>query len=1005
MTIHARRLPISAPPIAAALACLLLATSVRSQDAGKPILALDAGGHTNNVRTVLFSKDGKELISVSVDGTIRFWNAQSGESLRVLRPLYLPGGSIGGAALSPDGKTLAVARGGTKSTEQFVFLIDAASGRIRRVFPAEHTTLIHRLRFSPDGTALASGAFSDGVARLWNVATGERMQIFRGHTNSVRGLAFSPDGKRLVTSSGDQTARVWSIADGSTEAILMDTEKQAFTANCVAVSPDGKSIVTGHFGNGVRVWNWDGTLRSRLASNQAAHDICFTSDPNKLVVVGSMPTMLDLTTGDVVERFDAPQALWSCALSPDGKTLAAAGDGGDVNLYAIDGSTGLRQLSGKGKSIWGVGWSKDGRSVSFGNTLGDFRGWGELPDDNETHPLERTFSFRDLELSGKPAAKTIRYVLEDGSFSMRRNANTGRMTVLRDSAPAATMSVQFQTGFTFLKDNRVVLCGANGLGMYDARNGELLHAFPGAYPTYEVCASADGRYLLSGGSDQVARIWLPQKAELLLSLFVADSEWVAWTPEGYYACSPGGEQLIGWQVNNGLDKMASFFPAAQFRRTLYRPDVIKHLLECGSVDAALDVAGKELGKASVRTSVAQVLPPFILITSPDQPKVDVSDPKIQIRYVAKPVGNNPITAVRLMVNGRPYPGAEGLKTFAAPIKKEIRDSWTIPLAPGSNVFAVQVESDVSKSLSEPVEVTFSQARGAVRDDDKQKPPREFLPSLYVLSIGVSDYPGNLKLGYAAKDAQVLAKTLIATSSSLFEKVEVKQIVDKEATRRNILQGFTWLKKQMTQNDVAIITFAGHGNKDSDGRLYLLPIDVDVEDLVSSAVPSDQVKNLLSTTPGRIVMMLDACHSGAVDGPARRGGGGGGLTDDLVRDLVSDDYGLVVMCSSTGREFSLESAETAHGFFTLAVVEGLGGKADYDKVGVVTLNDLDRYVTNRVKELSKGRQHPVTTRPATLRSFPLSRPTRMQTRLDGLRQFDHGTVVRNTPNLPERSPMK
>jgi hypothetical protein len=89
--------------------------------------------------------------------------------------------------------------------------------------------------------------------------------------------------------------------------------------------------------------------------------------------------------------------------------------------------------------------------------------------------------------------------------------------------------------------------------------------------------------------------------------------------------------------------------------------------------------------------------------------------------------------------------------------------------------------------------------------------------------------------------------------------------------------------------------------------------------------------------------------------------------------VTDDYGVVVMCSAMGTESAIESAAVQHGYFTLALVEGLTGKADFNKDGVIHLNELDLYVTNRVKDLSKGRQHPVTARPASIRSFPLTRP--------------------------------
>jgi len=97
-----------------------------------------------------------------------------------------------------------------------------------------------------------------------------------------------------------------------------------------------------------------------------------------------------------------------------------------------------------------------------------------------------------------------------------------------------------------------------------------------------------------------------------------------------------------------------------------------------------------------------------------------------------------------------------------------------------------------------------------------------------------------------------------------------------------------------------------------------------------------------------------------------------LTDDLIRDLVTDERGVIAMCSSTGRQFSLESNEHQQGVFTLAIVEGLRGKAKQVD-GAVYLHHLDVYVTDRVRELSRGQQSPTTARPTSIRSFPLSKP--------------------------------
>jgi uncharacterized caspase-like protein len=147
------------------------------------------------------------------------------------------------------------------------------------------------------------------------------------------------------------------------------------------------------------------------------------------------------------------------------------------------------------------------------------------------------------------------------------------------------------------------------------------------------------------------------------------------------------------------------------------------------------------------------------------------------------------------------------------------------------------------------------------------------------------------------------------------------------------------------------------------------VDGDPNRLLSTCVSGDDLKKTLQRLPGRVIALLDACHAGAVGGDKRRSTP---LNDDLVRDLVTDDYGVIVMCASMGREFSLEHADVKHGYFTLALVEGLGGKGDYNGDGLIHFNELDLYVTERVKELTKGKQHAVTTKPTTIRSFPLAK---------------------------------
>ena len=430
-----------------------------------------------------------------------------------------------------------------------------------------------------------------------------------------------------------------------------------------------------------------------------------------------------------------------------------------------------------------------------------------------------------------------------------------------------------------------------GLYLFDTRSGKQVRGFLGHTGiVWAVAPSPDGRLLLSASKDQTLRVWDPDRDEPLLSLFFAGDDWIAWTPEGYYAASPGGEKLMGWHVNHGADQMATFYRASQFRKSLYRPDVVKLIPTTLSTERALEVADRTRGgKPTERVEVAEVLPPLVEIATP-RSGTRISASQLEVKAIARSRGEKPVTALRLLLDGRPYRGQGGVAAVAEPRLGEVRQAWSVVLEPGEHSITVQAESAVSQAVSAPVAVTY-----------KSEEPVDVRPNLYVLAIGISAYPGDLRLHYAANDAEAIAETFRNQERQLFQKVEARHLTDAGATRQAILAGLTWLRKQMTQRDIAVVFYSGHGKCDSTGSLFLLPVDGDPDDLLASSVSDEQVKKALRDLPGRVIALLDACHSGAAGNK-----GTGGLTDDLVRDLVTDDYGVIVMASSMGREESQEN---------------------------------------------------------------------------------------------------
>src|SRR6185369_4857600 len=242
------------------------------------------------------------------------------------------------------------------------------------------------------------------------------------------------------------------------------------------------------------------------------------------------------------------------------------------------------------------------------------------------------------------------------------------------------------------------------------------------------------------------------------------------------------------------------------------------------------------------------------------------------------------------------------------------------------------------------------------------------PKLYVLAVGVSAYRDKgLTLKYAAKDARDFAAAVEKQKGGMYRDVVTKILADETATKEDIMDGLDWLQKEVTARDIGIIFIAGHGVNDPTGNYFYLPQNADTEKLKRTGVAFNDIKSTLASLAGKAVLFVDTCHSGNVMGTRR------GVADinAVVNELASSENGAVVFASSTGKQYSLEDDKWSNGAFTKALVEGLSGKADYSGKGKITINMLDLYLSERVKELTKGQQTPTTTKPQTIQDFPLA----------------------------------
>ena len=1053
------------------VALLLLAAvptaALAQEPLNQPYLVPNTGGHTALINRLLFTPDGKQLISVSNDKTVRVWDVARGETVQVLRPPIGKGreGELLGAALSPDGKTLAVA-GMTVGNGRFghpIYLIDLAGRRVERTLLG-HRNNIAGLAFSPDGKHLASTSY-DQTARIWDPATGTLEKTLEGHTEGMWDVAWSPDGKRLATASFDKTARLWSAESGKSEAVLKGHEA---AVQCVAWSPDGKTIATGGRDQALILWEPDGKLRQKfdklgnwitsLRFTGTSRSLLFTR--GSAVFRDHSATLLSLETGKERVRFTGNNdSVFASAISPDNALAATSGGTSqEIYVWGLPGGQEVARLSGAGSRLTSAGWSRDGTSVAWGS-----RGSGANVR-TASNPLDRTFRLADLEFGEAPNDTFARAQFEQGGLTLAVAGDTS-VAVKQGARTLTTLQLypsDYLRSFTFLAGDRVAVGSTSNLDIFDVPTGQRVRALIGhTYEVYGVAPAPDRRWLVSAGTDQTLRLWdtegttvrdpggigvslkleeglpvvtrvaanrpaaqdgrlrvgdrllaaapargefvefkgrkmeevtaaltgppdsvvrlkvLPEgkeepveyvlrraapglpRSEPFLSLLFAGNDWVGWTPEGFYAASPGGERLVGWHVNNGTDQLASFYPTDRFAAALYRPDIISRLAETGDVERAVALADLVRGTKTQRLEIAEVLPPRVQITSPARPSTELNESELQVSAEAQMTGKHPIRAMRLLVDGRPYQGLEGTRKFGDPGVKQAKASWVVRLIPGRHRLVVQADSAVSQGDSAPVEVNYVIGT----------PPQG---RLFVLAVGIAAYADDkLRLYYAARDAQAVAARLKEKGKPApFQDVTVRVLTDKEATRAAILKELEALHKQMRPQDSAWVFYAGHGQRDDKGGLYLLPVDVNLEKLKETGLAGDDLKAALVNLPGQVLLVLDACHSGAAGaGPLSTSS----VSDELARELGRDENGVIVMCSSMARQQSLEDNENRQGAFTLAVLEGLAGKGPRGLDGVVYQHHLDSYVLDRVRQLTKGRQTPTTAKPGNLPPFPLTKP--------------------------------
>lgn len=781
------------------------------------------------------------------------------------------------------------------------------------------------------------------VTPQMNLTSGDKAMAVKSKVSFVTAIAYSPDGKFLISGGANSVARVWDV-ENAKESMKLDVpigKSSTEFLSDINYSPDGKTIAiaarTGLFSGDVTKLLEAGTGHEiRTISGAFGGALSFSSDGKHLLGVentikfGSSSSpytskLADVQTGEIIREYES---FSRGSISPDGTRVALAGDrfrekDMHPDIVVMDMKTNQELWRRQVGNVSAIAFSPDGKVVAVG-----------------CHSAVTPFKDSDISIklldssTGNQIKEIGRYSIKGSLFST--DAFNG---VIRD--------------FSFSPDGQFFV-SADGKGEYrlwEVATGKMVRQLKrpdekivfGQSSAHSVF-SPNGKVLAIASAASTRLYDIASGDEVAAMIAFDDGEWLVTTPNGYYNSSEKGDQYLDVSV------AGKSFSTSQLRESFYRPDLVKVALSGGSL--------KDYRKIE---DIKQ--PPVIaIIDTPTSATTDQITVSLQVKDQGGGIGD-----VRLYRNG------------AAVVLEKTRNLQVDSTAQGGQVLRYTVSLEAGKNSIRAV--AFNADNSMQSSDATVEIQASFAsrpPALYAVVVGIKDYVNpRLALTYPVADAELFAAALENKGKGLFDNIQIYRLLKPEETTSSaIIAALKQAQQDVRPEDLFVFYVASHGTVD-DGQYFLITSNVgstSTARLKQDALTQDALKEMISNIPAsKKLIVLDTCNAGKMGDVLQMAMLTRGMSEDTAMKVLSRAVGSTILSAASSVQEALEGYKN-HGLFTWVVVEGLNGAADTDKDGFVKTLELADYVDNQVPELAERvfnhKQFPIVS--PTGQGFPLVR---------------------------------